>query len=120
MIKQVYSKLITEYKKLRELERQLNQQTKLVEELRHEMQTEMGIAGTDTYKSELGTVSVAKQSIPTVKDWEAFYTYLLDNQAVDLLQRRISTSAWRERVEEGEVIPGVELFEKATLRITAN
>jgi hypothetical protein len=43
-----------------------------------------------------------------VVDWESFYEYIKQNDAFDLLQRRVNEAAIRER--EGEV-PGVEQYE---------
>jgi len=118
MIKTTYAKLMSNQKTLRAIEAQLSNQKKIVEELREEMITEMNEAGTDSYKSNLGSISLLKSEVPTVKDWDSFYKYIHANEAYELLQRRVTTQAWRDRVEEEEQpIPGVEGFEKQTLRI---
>lgn len=117
-IKLAYATLMKEQKALKTLEAEFNQQKKKVDELREEMVTQMQEAGTDTYKSDMGTISLTKSLVPTVNDWDALYNYIHNNQAYELLQRRVTTNAWRDRIEEEGAIPGTESFEKATLRIT--
>jgi len=47
---------------------------------------------------------------PTVRSWELFYKYIMDNNAFELLQKRVSPVAVREHWEAGEHIPGVDKF----------
>tara|TARA_R110002167_G_scaffold42421_5_gene128746 strand:+ start:1187 stop:1570 length:384 start_codon:yes stop_codon:yes gene_type:complete len=55
---------------------------------------------------------------PIVKDWDAFYQYIYNNKAWDLLQRRVGERAVIDRWLEGEVIPGIESIEVQNLSIT--
>jgi len=57
--------------------------------------------------------------VPQVKDWEAFYEYVLENEALDLLERRISRLAWRDREELEGPIPGVGSEQLARVRLTS-
>ncbi|TXH15259.1 MAG: hypothetical protein E6R03_07470 [Hyphomicrobiaceae bacterium] len=52
----------------------------------------------------------APEFAPTVKDWGAFYQYIKDTGAFELLERRPGKAACRERWEAGEQVPGVEKF----------
>ena len=45
-----------------------------------------------------------------VKDWDKLYAYILKNKAWDLLQKRASATAFRERWDDKVVVPGVEAF----------
>lgn len=47
---------------------------------------------------------------PVVKDWTAYYQYIVDNRAFELLERRPGRAACKERWEQGVEIPGVEKF----------
>lgn len=47
---------------------------------------------------------------PQVKDWTELYSYIKQNDAFDLLERRPGKLACRARWEEGISIPGVEKF----------
>lgn len=66
----------------------------------------------------IGTVSIKRTTVPTAKDWAAIDAYILKHKALDLLQRRIGVNAWRERVEAGEKVPGIEAYEKIDLAWT--
>jgi len=52
-----------------------------------------------------------------VADWPAYYQYMLDHEAMDLLQKRIHESALNDRLEDGEQIPGLEQVEVVKLSI---
>ncbi len=67
-----------------------------------------------------GTIAAATVSLhvyPQVKDWPAFYAYIKKTDSFDLLERRPTRVAYRERVENGEKIPGVESFTKKVLSL---
>lgn len=69
-------------------------------------------------KGKFAKMEVKKQDLPTVKDWSKFYSYIKENNAFDLLQKRVSTAAWNERIEDGKTIPGVETFKKTKISLT--
>jgi len=50
-------------------------------------------------------------------DWPLVVKFIKKNDAYDLLHRRVSTAAVRERIENGVAIPGLQKFVKKTLRI---
>ncbi len=64
------------------------------------------------------TASITRTTVPTVKDWDALSTYIRENNAFDLFERRLSTAAYRERLEAGVVVPGTEPFVKLNLSLT--
>jgi len=53
------------------------------------------------------TVQIAATREPMVSDWEAFYAHVKKTGAFDLMQRRISPPAIRERWEADEQVPGI-------------
>jgi len=66
---------------------------------------------------KLGSVSVTKTIVPDVEDWNKFFSYVHRNKAFDMLQRRVSVSAFRERLEAGKKVPGVVPFTKVDIRL---
>ena len=117
-MKQLYSKLVVEYKKLKAAEKKFSDQKKVVEELKANMLLEMENIGTSTYNGNKGVVSIAQYEVPVVDDWEQVYEYIHKNEAYDLLQRRITSAAWRDRIDEGETIKGIQPMTQNRLRIT--
>lgn len=61
---------------------------------------------------------LASKAIPTPRDWEAIYAYIHRQKAFHLLQRRLATSAVGEILENGGVVPGVEIFHQISMSIT--
>lgn len=70
-----------------------------------------GVAG------KLARVTVVTKEIPQVKDWDAFYKYVKKTSSFDLMQKRITDSAIKERWEDGKEIPGVEHFNVVSVSI---
>ena len=79
----------------------------------------MGDMGVEATRTSHASMSVSKQQMASVKDWDQFYQYVQEHQAFYLLQKRVSNKAYNEVLEmEGEV-PGTEPFVKVTLNLRA-
>lgn len=74
--------------------------------------------GLDSGRGLLATASITTDDQASVKDWEAFENYILENKSFDLLQRRVSITAVRARWENSEVVPGVEKVTLSDLSLT--
>lgn len=59
---------------------------------------------------KLARVSVVTKQVPQVKDWDKFYAFVKKTGQFDLMQRRLSDGAIKERWENGKAVPGVEPF----------
>jgi hypothetical protein len=64
------------------------------------------------------TASLKRTTQANVLDWDAYHAYIVDNDAWDLVQKRTSITALKERWENGEQIPGVEKYEVLDLSLT--
>lgn len=71
-----------------------------------------GVAG------KLARVTVITAEVPQVKDWTAFYAYVKKTNSFDMLQRRLSEAAVRERWDSKKAVPGVEAF--AVTKVSLN
>lgn len=72
----------------------------------------MSEAGTTKAATTAGhSVTMNKKIYPAIEDWAAFYRYVEDNHAFDLLHKRLSNPSFRDRWEAGEVIPGTSQSE---------
>lgn len=56
--------------------------------------------------------------VPQVKDWEALHRHVKTRGHFDLLQKRVSDTAVKERWEQGLAIPGVEPYTIVKLSLT--
>lgn len=70
-----------------------------------------GVAG------KLARVAVTTKEVPQAEDWEALQGYIKGHDAFDLVQRRLNSKAIEDRLEAGEVIPGVAMFKVVSVSI---
>ena len=53
------------------------------------------------------SVSINETTQPEVTDWDAFYRFLADTKQFELLQRRVSSTAYKELLGLGHSVPGL-------------
>lgn len=76
-------------------------------------------AGTFRAASDVGhTVNMAKKVHPTIVSWDDFYNYLAETRNFDLIQKRLSGPAFRDRWDQGVAIPGASSSEVWELSIS--
>jgi hypothetical protein len=68
-------------------------------------------------RGKAASVAVVRTNVPVLKDWMAFFSFAKKKGNEDLLQREVSSPAWRERMSAGQQVPGVEKFERISLRL---
>jgi hypothetical protein len=68
-------------------------------------------------KGQFASATLTTSIEPTAKDWDAIFGYVKKKGAFDLMYRRINGKAWRDRIEAGEKIPGIEEFNRIKLSI---
>jgi hypothetical protein len=68
----------------------------------------MSHAGISQAGSDKASCTMKLTKHPAIKDWQAFYAYVASTGQFELLHKRLSSTAFRERWEAGEVIPGTE------------
>lgn len=67
---------------------------------------------------KLARAEIDSKPVPTVKDWDKVYAYIKKTGSFDLLQRRLSTTAVKERWDAKRAIPGVDKFDVIKVKIT--
>jgi len=118
-IKDVAKKLSIAQRKLNKLEIAIREQKALTNAYREDMAVCMKEAGTVAYSGHRMRISMRSSEVPQATDWPKIYRYIKRNNAFDLIQRRLATGAWRDRLEDRkDPIPGIESFTKSTLYIT--
>lgn len=71
-------------------------------------------------KTKTATATITETIVPTIKDWDAFEQHVLENQALYLLQRRPASAAFRELLNMGETVPGLEPFTSLSISLRRN
>lgn len=112
-------KLVSLRNKKRDLEASVKSLEGQIEELQSQLLEEMESAGVDKFSGKLGTVSISTNVVANVEDWDALYPYIAKNKLWHLLQRRVSDPAYRELLDAGKKVPGVQPFSKKRLNLRA-
>lgn len=118
--------LLDQLAKQRKIKADLDAKVKDVEgvinNLKLEILNALQNSGMSKASSKLLTVSVKQDVVPEVTDWDAFYAFIKKNNYFHLLQRRVSTAAWKELYEQlsakKKEVPGTQPFVKVDLGIT--
>jgi len=58
--------------------------------------------------TEVASVSINEETVPDVVDWDAVYAHIISTNDFSLLQRRVSSTAYRELLKLGENVPGLQ------------
>lgn len=61
---------------------------------------------------------IERTPVPTPEDWTKVYAYIRKSGDFDLLHKRLSTTACRERWADNVVIPGVGRFVKLGIKLS--
>src|SRR5262249_7920656 len=64
-----------------------------------------------------GTARIRRATFFSISDRRKFDKYVIKHKALDLFQNRISSNAYKARLEEGEAVPGVGKFERIGITI---
>lgn len=97
-IKSQMEKLNAELKGLREQENDIDL------ELLKKLDTE----GLKKTANEVASVSIKEETVPDVHDWDALYAHIIQTGDFSLIQRRVSSTAYRELLKLGENVPGLQ------------
>lgn len=62
-------------------------------------------AGTDTFKNEAGTAYITETVRGGCADWTLFWKWAADNHRVDMLEKRVSSKAIQDYLEEHKELP---------------
>jgi len=114
--------LITQLGELRTTKKKLDYESRQVSELieikEHEIMDAMDDQQITESKSAAGKVTLGESVYPQVKDWDAFYQWILDNHYMHFLEKRAAVLAYREALGQGIAVPGVLPFTKRKIKFT--
>ena len=93
---------------------QIDQLNKQLKELRAEQDyldvlllKKMDAEGVSRTANDAASVSINEDTVPNVDDWDALYAHVTNTQDYSLLQRRVSSTAYKELLKMGEQVPGL-------------
>ena len=101
----------------RNLEAQVKEASARIEELETQLMERLEKEGLDKATGTKASVSIGTSVVADVQDWDSFWAYILKNKYTHLLQRRVSEPAYRELLDAGKKVPGVQPFTKRKLNV---
>lgn len=106
----VYIKIRTKIQKLtQEYEAQVEELHAQQNEIAMAMKDQMLALGSTTLRTDAGTIMLGKKKRYYTEDWQSFKEFMVENDAIDLLEKRIAQSNMAKFLEEnpGLVPPGL-------------
>ena len=106
---------------LRETKRGLEKQVKEVDAQLKDCTTwlvkKLEEVGTTTARGSYASATIAETTVPAIDDWGLVQKYIMDNDALYLVHKRISSGAWKELLDTGEIVPGITPFTSKTISL---
>lgn len=89
-----------------------------MEKLEAYLKTQMDAQGLTSFKSEFGTAFLTTTDYANVADWDAVLGFIRENEAFDMLEKRVSKIAVRAYIEQEKAVPpGVNYGTKLEVNI---
>ena len=73
--------------------------------------------GQTSAKTDHGTAFKQESMSVTVSDAPQFFEFVINNKAVDLLERRVNKTVYKSYIKDGMVIPGVNVYKEAKIMV---
>jgi hypothetical protein len=86
--------------------------------MRNEIFELLASMGLTKASGALATCGIKVTNVPLVEDWDTLWGYIQQTGEFDLVQKRISVTAWRARFDDGVTIPGVSKVEDVDISLT--
>jgi seryl-tRNA synthetase len=106
------NQLINERAKVKDSMDKLNRELK---ELRAEsdyidvlLLKKMDTEGLSRTANDSASVSINEDTVPEVTDWDELYRHVTETQDFSLIQRRVSSTAYKEILKLGDGVPGLQ------------
>ena len=107
--------LLNELHEVRSNLKELLEKESALKKIKGELETELVIMlegqGIDQISNDKATISIKKEIVPTVENWDVFQEYIAETGMFELMQKRASATAYRELQQMGQDVPGVRATE---------
>lgn len=100
---------------IKALNSQVNELKKKRDDYEYRLIQVLNANGIEQIRNDNATFTVKTTINPQATDWEQIHKWVKDNNAFHLLYKQISPTAYREFLELGEEIPGIDSYEKTSI-----
>lgn len=106
--------IIAEMFEIRNERKRISERDKVLVDIWRTLEAELMRLGDEMgmrrMSSDLGTATITAEVLPLVDDWDDVHRYIVENDACHLLQRRVSSAAFRELQDAGIDVPGLSPY----------
>ena len=119
-LSRIYRKMKT---KMDELTKEYDTEIEILKEkldaVKIEMKDQMKAQGATSIKTEFGTISLVTKTRYSTQDWDSFKRFVVENDVVDLLEKRIAQTNMSKFLEENPslVPPGLNSMSEYEIRV---
>lgn len=101
-----------------EIQKKANEQKRALDTMMASIMQMMDDEGNLKFAGGLkGKCAITEEDVPSVEDWDKVFEYIRENDAFELLERRIKSGAWRA-LQMTDPVPGTAPHTKRTLSLT--
>lgn len=113
----IYRKI---YLKAQEVQKELDRLEEQKTEIKLAMKDQMRTLGVNSVRTEGGNISMSSKIRYYTDDWDSFKTFALENDALDLFEKRIAQKNMALFLEEnpGKVPAGLSSMSEITVTVT--
>ncbi len=102
------------------LNAELKELRKTQDEIDYELLKKLDDQGVTKTGSDVASVSIREDMVPEVTDWDSLYAHVTATGDFGLLQRRVSSTAYKEALKLGEQVPGLQPREIRRINFRSN
>jgi small-conductance mechanosensitive channel len=117
-------KLVRMYTKMRAAMQDLDKQIENIKEqqqqVKNAMKDQMQALGTKSVRTDFGTITLKEKSRYYTQDWDSFKKFIVEHDAVDLLEKRIAQLNMQTFLEENPSLhpPGLSSLAEFDIAVT--
>jgi hypothetical protein len=105
----------------REMKRKLEEQVKLINEeiaaLTETAIETMDAQNTTKGEGKLASLSISSNVVANVLDWDQVWPWIARTKSFHMVQKRLNDASYREVLDMGKQVPGVQPFTKRNLSV---
>lgn len=94
--------------------KQINEQ---ITSLQLQLITRLREVGTDYARGTLASATLTETVLPKIDNWGLVADWVMQNNALYLLHRRVSSGPWKELRDAGTDVPGIEPFTNTSISL---
>ena len=117
-------KLVRMYTKMRTAIQDLDKQIETIkaqqQDVKNAMKDQMMALGTKSVRTDFGTITLKEKTRYYTQDWDSFKKFIIEHDAVDLLEKRIAQTNMQTFLEENPQLhpPGLSNTAEFDIAVT--